>query len=112
MSTDSKAKYTPGPWKICKKFPHQKFIEVEHGDKHTKGAASLVIARVTCRTTWQEQQEANARLIAAAPELLEALQECVELLEFLSPEVRGGYSPDGAYAKANSAIAKALGGAA
>lgn len=42
-------------------------------------------------------------------ELLEALQECVSLLEFLETEVRGGYSPDGALNTARAVIARALG---
>jgi hypothetical protein len=106
MSTYSKAKFTQGPWAI----------EYDNCDAGTCQWYSVGPAKVEVSynlTALQDDEwKANARLIAAAPELLEALQECVELLEFLSPEVRGGYSPDGAYAKANSAIAKALGGAA
>ena len=92
------SKHTKGPWNICKQFPHQSFIEIEHGDKHTPGAASLVIARVTCRPTWQEEQEANARLISAAPELLDALEEICDTL-----------GECGMTVKARAAISKATG---
>lgn len=69
--------HTKGPWSLLGKQAHQQFIEVVHSNLHTPGAASGVISRVTCRVTWQEEQEANARLIAAAPELLEALQAVI-----------------------------------
>ena len=42
-------------------------------------------------------------------ELLGALVGCKELLEFLGPEVRGGYSLDGALEKARTVIAKVRG---
>ncbi len=67
------AQHTKGPWRVAKRFPHQAFFEVEHQNK-APGAASLVVARVTCRASWAEEQEANARLIAAAPDLLAACQ--------------------------------------
>ncbi len=54
--------------------------------------------------------EAAAELRRKHPintELLEALNECVRLLEFLEPEVSGGYSPDGALNKARATIRKA-----
>lgn len=64
-----------------------------------------------------KEGKANANLIAAAPELLEALEECRKLLEFLPleyvhkdrPECPIVYSEDGALAKARAALAKAKG---
>lgn len=56
-------------------------------------------------TTWQGSEQktnANARLIAAAPAMLKALQDCREALR------RTGH--DGELAIANAAIAKATGG--
>lgn len=114
------AKYTKGPWKVCKQFSHQGFIEVEHCDRHTKGAASLVVARVTCRESWRVEQEANARLISAAPDLLEALQEAMQALEWCVEQGGGPVcehesgvvcfcKENNAISAARAAIAKALG---
>ena len=64
--------HTPGPWDVHV-YVSADFrpIKVVHRDIHTPGAASSVIAQVTHRKGWSEQQAANARLIAAAPSLLE-----------------------------------------
>jgi len=50
---------------------------------------------------------ANAKLIAAAPELLQALQECIERLEAYAQV--WGYDEQKMVSKAESAIEKALG---
>jgi hypothetical protein len=106
------AKHTPGPWKaqmidgrmgvtanhMCS-FPGMRYDICERvgGDctaKPTKGTP-----------------EANARLIAAAPELLEALQRVVS--DWVHPYDGGEYE-DGempALDQARAAIAKATGGA-
>ena len=52
-------------------------------------------------------REANARLIAAAPELLEALEECKEVMA--DPFAYGETCISDAIAKARAAIAKAKG---
>lgn len=54
---------TPGPWRLAGKGT------VRHG-KHGWVA----------RVTW-DNQAANARLIVAAPDLLDACQRCISLLE-------------------------------
>lgn len=72
----SAPRHTPGPWKVCKKFAHQDFYEIEHTLRHTPGAASLVVAKVTCRPSWENEQTANAHLIAQAPNMLKALKLC------------------------------------
>jgi hypothetical protein len=61
-------KHTPGPW------------EVAYLDKN--GQAVVKAEHIEIATCWhhcvgsiEKQMQANARLIAAAPELLEALQE-------------------------------------
>jgi hypothetical protein len=58
------------------------------------------------RLATPEQQAANANLIAAAPELFDALEE---LLFMTHPRAFGG-SMEEARATANAAIAKATGG--
>lgn len=61
-------KHTPGPWEVVVVGNGEVLIEREKG--HALSLGFLV-------------SKADARLIAAAPELLEALQEAVNELEFL-----------------------------
>lgn len=118
--------HTPGPWKV------------EHDDTPwTEGDAEIAQAEglpfgstlilfsiiggledeVVARCEFgmgdkhedQERQRANARLIAAAPEMLEALGELVASLDW--EEKRSGRTYAG-YENAKAAIAKATGGAA
>ncbi len=63
--------HTPGPWEVCGQFVRTPF---RHGEP---GAAGLMIADVRFGIWPPEQHEANARLIAAAPALLEALRVLV-----------------------------------
>jgi hypothetical protein len=60
--------HTPGPWKAISPHPGQWAICKESHQKHLE---SWTVAYVR---DFQKQDEANARLIAAAPELLEALK--------------------------------------
>lgn len=62
------SKHTPGPWKI-----------------REQAGCLVVYASISAgessvcelRYLWTPQQKANARLIASAPELLEALRQCI-----------------------------------
>ena len=72
----SAAKHTPGPWRTINRF--QDKVDVVHEAGAKIGGASLVVARVIVRDSWLEEQMANARLIAAAPELLEVARLLVE----------------------------------
>lgn len=68
------SKHTPGPWQLTPRY--QDKVDVIHSTKaKVPGGASLTVARVTVRESWLAEQEANARLIAAAPELLQALRD-------------------------------------
>ena len=61
--------------------------------------------RSVCLGVWsenQEKEEANARLIAAAPEMKEALVECIQALKLLAPN-----SPLLAIGMAQRALSKA-----
>lgn len=91
--------HTPGPW-----------VHVENDDeydvKHGIGSDRTV---ATVRTGGDMQRvEANARLIAAAPELLEALKELVRVAVINSGRGRDeeGFA---AFRAARAAIAKAGG---
>lgn len=84
------------------------------GDVCIRGAEDIIVAHVAPVTFMQaggtfgqRPDVETARLFAAAPDMLAALNECAELLEFMMPPE--GYSPDGALANARAAIAKATG---
>ena len=88
------SRHTPGPWAIYVNAPSDIVIRKMSKD----GYELCSIARVS-------SGYANARLIAAAPELLEALQSVLD--NCLDSE-----GLCAAHAKARAAIAKAKGGAA
>lgn len=95
-------KGTPGPWRVSEK--RGDLIDIRH-ENNEPGAMSLNLAQVVARQSWLREAEANARLIAAAPELLEALQRCETVLSAIPLEVCD--VEDLLYARA--AIAKATG---
>ena len=110
MQDTTTTTHTPGPWEIVKdRDSTQSYVTYRIGR-----AAISTEKGVTCSNSSAlmsvEEAEANARLIAAAPDLLEALQDCLALM------VNG---PDGCAddpirieTVARAAIAKAEGGAA
>jgi len=88
--------YTPGPW-------HVSF----HGSENcwiVDAGKESAIAKVTKYQDDANTQQANFRLIAAAPELLEALQELLFLYEHDE-----GCREITEYKRAKAAIAKATG---
>ena len=92
-------KHTPGPW------------ETYGDDKSdirpaTKAGKNRIIAQCP---GYKTERQANARLIAAAPELLEALQSLYGMGEWqrtITEEM--GSTVGRAYAKARAAIQKAI----
>jgi len=72
-------KHTPGPWQVC---PEEK--EYRNASLLIWGPQGPGYGTVAEATKYQYEAEANAKLIAAAPELLEAAQkvldECVDLI--------------------------------
>ena len=102
--------HTPGPWEL---FEHSwSDSSICGGVKNSKKICSLSIyddATEENQSELESEMDANARLIAAAPELLEALQECVIELDCLMktrPAYQGGMNM---VERAKSAIAKATG---
>ena len=57
-------KHTPGPWEVTNVYPKREPYYIAEG----KGNA------IACTMGGSRQDQANANLIAAAPELLEALR--------------------------------------
>lgn len=70
------SKHTPGPWKMRNRTGNHDWnnwrIAAEDGPGRVGGICRLD------ESLTGEESEANARLIAAAPELLEALRETLE----------------------------------
>lgn len=107
----SEAKHTKGPWTTDEDdhdAPHQN-IKVKAGKHHTVCTVWIDDAPVR---NFNSAQQANARLIAAAPELLAALKFIVSEWGY---DGHGGELEDGeseVIDKVRAAIAKAEGGAA
>ena len=88
------SKHTPGPWvAVARTNAH---IEIEAPGQPSYSAKKVATVSLT-------NHEANARLIAAAPELLEALKELMVAADRVSAE------PVTWLGKARAAIAKAEG---
>jgi len=94
------SKHTKGPWFITGNMT--RYVEARIGGGLIQEVAA--VGPTNADGGYGEQQEANAHLIAAAPDLLEAL-------ESMCAEFRGYDLPYGsaAYANAISAINKAKG---
>ena len=99
-------KGTPGPWAVCS--------GINAADRPGIEAPGFRLSIVVYGTDDDEEgvfgrtgqeAEANARLIAAAPDLLEALQDALCALECCGKDFP-------AATKASAAIAKATGGTA
>lgn len=93
MSTPA-ALHTPGPWAL------EDHAWTSIVSKPGNGYITRNVCRLDASTMAALEQRANARLIAAAPELLDALQ-------FLM--VAHGEQLDLAFEQANAVIAKATG---
>lgn len=90
-------KHTPGPWEITRSF--------DPGYKNISAPKHTALAQVVWCMEDEERSpmcEANAHLIAAAPELLEAL-------EALVADESKEYIPTRLWDAARAAIAKAKG---
>jgi hypothetical protein len=99
------SEHTPGPWELqegtqcC--FHAGNRYAVTHSGGDEDEPWSVTIAEVW--PTSDDSDKADARLIAAAPDLLAALEECVQELEKL------GWGCAGYTDNAHAAIAKAKG---
>jgi hypothetical protein len=78
---ENKTKHTPGPWAIRGTRQYGFSIEAKSTDARfdlvTVAGMDLTL-EPTCHL--KQQFEANARLIAAAPEMLDALSKCIPLI--------------------------------
>lgn len=100
-------KHTPGPWEIRRSqsgYPYQ--IRAPH-IQDAPGAIIDVTRWGSISMPSSEEGEANARLISATPDLLEALRNCLSLVElkFGNTDQTG----NAAIEQAKAALAKATG---
>lgn len=95
--------FTPGPWLIRQGFIEDE-IEVYPSAKAPHGLQKAEIATVK---DYHDDYEANAHLIAAAPELYEALCRLVRDCEIAGLQEQAGF--DCWINMANKALAKARG---
>ena len=99
------SKHTPGPWLIEAQNSHTGAIATVHNT--TDVWVEIWSENWIVTGMGPEEQSANARLIAAAPDLLEALKEIIA-----AADGDGWNQLDASFATARAAIAKAEGGAA
>ena len=92
-------KHTPAPWRYHKSEHDHDFIIT--GSNENGGSVLPILGRTH---NFPNNNEANARLIAAAPELLEALKQTLEAMESAAFEI-----DDPRILIAREAIAKAEG---
>lgn len=71
------SKHTPGPWFVTGRMT--KYVEARIGEGLIQEIAGVGPTAADCG--YGETQEANARLIAAAPDLLAMLEEARRTLE-------------------------------
>lgn len=80
MTTATEAKHTPGPWKLLPIHCWEYQVGAPgQGDYAGQTAALAVVRNWDCQPPG-EQVYANARLIAAAPELLEACRKLINIV--------------------------------
>ena len=92
------SKHTPGPWQYAFEGGTTAFITEADG-------STIICIRTTENTTAHKNLAANARLIAAAPDLLDALKLMVE--QFTKGSGHSTLKDSEARIKAHAAIAKA-----
>lgn len=92
-------KGTHGPWNYCADEP----------DWVTDSNDNIPVARVTRYNMYANAQHANAKLIAASPELLTALQQLLEIYDDQSGKVWTTSSKRRALDNARAAVNEALG---
>jgi len=105
----SEQKHTPGPWRMDRNNTHSGTIATVHGCKNADWAD---IWAPDASTADEEEQESNARLIAAAPDLLEVAQGTLRLLHLMDGQWPGTLAIDARAIReqAEAAIAKVKGG--
>jgi hypothetical protein len=92
----SKPKFTKGPWSICWATYDGRRVQFEITAAPYGSIRPL--AQTRWKTDWSEVEgeelEANGHLIAAAPELYEALKRARDMLQSVAGDIEDGGSLD------------------
>jgi hypothetical protein len=96
--------HTPGPWSLGRSADSTPLVVVPVHESEGTGFGVAQVNRIPRMSGVRGDMEANARLIAAAPELLQAAEEALALLSKGAPG--WGVAKD----LLNAAIKKARGG--
>lgn len=103
MNQQNTQKHTPGPWKVSENISMKGFTHLAITTNPIYKSKDWFICSITPQHLKREADEANARLIAAAPELLRALKNIANDIYY----AEFGNTPE--YEQAQQAIAKAEG---
>lgn len=102
MTTETKAAHTPGPWTL----DEHRYVRADVYRDASRGTWPAICVVRPWPSTWtflhEAESTANANLIAAAPDLMKAVQEA------LLSMTDGSYIPE-SIGLARAAIAKATG---
>lgn len=104
----SEVKHTPGPWEVYQPSKSQEVALIRVAPK-SSFPGNIVVASVAANPP-ESHWEGNAKLIAAAPDMLEALEFLIGILRTPyngNPDHAAEY--DAAFDRAVGAIAKATG---
>lgn len=103
MTTETK--YTPGPWRVYLEGYYW-VIAADYVAVKRFGEVPPIVTEIRDFT---DTEKADAHLIAAAPELLAALQDLLDFAETYDPSHHASYEDWSGYFKdARTAIAKAI----
>ena len=86
------SKHTPGPWEAWNSHNRVILKSWRVGERNTTPGVVRPIAVVSSDGRTGDEEFANAQLIAAAPELIEALRATVASLMNYIPREAGGYA--------------------
>lgn len=110
------ANHTPGPWLVktdwlaCSRYEYQEIVHETHPGSIVLDSICTLMAHEWLAKP--DERRANAALIAAAPELLEALQVLLDQVDYTAgncgiTEMVGAVLPKEIIQKARTVIAKA-----